>query len=408
MKCLFILIVMLLISFPNYLFSQTQVSAGDVSGTWQLAGSPYLINGEVTIPNDSTLIIEPGVLVEFQGHYKLNVQGRLLAVGTVTDTIVFTINDTIGFSNHNSSAGGWHGIRFSWTSPANDSSKIRFCKLQYGKAIGTNWHDQQGGAIFVEDFSKLLISNCLISNNCVVGDGVHNNEGGGISATKCNIAIDNCIFIKNTALDTLGASGAIVVRADTTFTGFPYQVKITNCQFIENAATRSGAGVKINNWGDDSLIINVIVDNCEFINNASDHGTGLYIKNSSFTVSNSIFIGNKAVRFAAGADFYPVSSGTVSNCLFASNIAATGGGNWNSGGVSVWGGANVDFMNCTFANNSATYGAGLTVGNGGNASTTNCIFWSNTNDQLALESWNNIGGTLEVHYCDVQNGIDQV
>ena len=77
--------------------AQTVIPPGDVSGTWAVGGSPYEIQGEITIPDGLTLTIEPGVLVEFQGHYKLNVQGRLLAVGTETDTIVFTINDTQDF-----------------------------------------------------------------------------------------------------------------------------------------------------------------------------------------------------------------------------------------------------------------------------------------------------------------------
>jgi len=406
MKFILILCISLLVILTNFSFAQIQISSGDVSGTWTAAGSPYLIQGEITVPYDSTLSIEPGVLVEFQGHYKLNVQGRLLAVGTVTDTIVFTINDTTGFSNINTSAGGWHGIRFIWTSNANDSSKIIYCKLQYGKAVGYSWADQQGGAVFMSNFDKVQISNCLIANNSVSGAGY--SSGGGIMANMCNLCVDNCTFFRNTALDTLGSGGAIMVGADTTYTGFPYQVNISNSHFIANAATRSGAGVKINNWGSDSLIINVNVDKCEFINNVSDHSTGLYVKNSNFAVSNSIFIGNRAVRFAAGVSFYSISSGTVSNCLIASNIAATGGGNMNSGGVSVWGGANVDFMNCTFANNSAAYGAGLTTGYGGNATTTNCIFWGNNKDQIALVTYNNVGSTLDINYCDVQDGIDSV
>ena len=109
--------------------AQTVIPPGDVSGTWTLGGSPYLIEGEINIPFLETLTIEPGVLVEFQGHYKFIVDGRLLAVGTETDTITFTINDTTGFSIPDTSLGGWHGIKFDNTSAVNDSSKIIYCKL---------------------------------------------------------------------------------------------------------------------------------------------------------------------------------------------------------------------------------------------------------------------------------------
>ena len=64
------LIFMLLFLSLGTLFSQTPVPEGNVSGTWTLAGSPYLINGDITIPFDSTLTIEPGIVVEFQGHYR--------------------------------------------------------------------------------------------------------------------------------------------------------------------------------------------------------------------------------------------------------------------------------------------------------------------------------------------------
>ena len=70
------------------------------------------------------------------------VQGRLLAIGTETDTIVFTKNDTTGFHNLTIPDGGWHGIRFMDTPTTNDSSKIVYCKLQYGKAnTGAGYYD---------------------------------------------------------------------------------------------------------------------------------------------------------------------------------------------------------------------------------------------------------------------------
>src|SRR5688572_3770467 len=108
--------------FTSYIYSQTTIPAGNVSGIWAKAGSPYQVQGTIQIPDGQTLSIEPGVTIEFQGHYKFNVQGRLLAIGTATDTIIFTaVNTTTG----------WWGVRFDNTPATNDTSKIKYCKLQY-------------------------------------------------------------------------------------------------------------------------------------------------------------------------------------------------------------------------------------------------------------------------------------
>lgn len=563
--------------------AQTVILPGDVSGTWALGASPYEIQGEITIPDGLTLSIEPGVLVEFQGHYKLNVQGRLLAVGTETDTITFTINDTTGFHNPNIPDGSWAGIRFINVFSMIDPSSIIYCKIEYGKALGF-WPDNTGGAICVDGFDQLTIANCLITNNIAsvadgsgggialwnsspeimdnfityniaqfgggiqcyessplienniieyntaeagggivcngnsnptiinatienntatfgngggivswdsnpslvdgtiigntatwgggigcsnssfslvnvtitgntanLGGGINsgnsfleldscnfiNNEaltssGGGIIAgqsnlqlTNCNffdnktsngsgggirginsdLQIDNCSFTENKAPNNSG--GAISLSADTTDSGLPYQVIITSTSFIENTASLR-AGVFINNNGWTPLIIDVTIDNCEFVDNASDHNTGLHTYDCSISISNSVFVGNTAISYTAGAQFGQGSIGTVSNCLFASNIANTGGGNWGGGGAGVWSGADAHFMNCTFADNTAFNGEGLTVGGGGTATTTNCIFWGNSTDQIALGTHNNEGGTLTVNYCDVQGGEDSV
>ncbi len=73
--------------------AQTNIPAGFVSGTWAAASSPYIIDGEITIDLTDQLIIEPGVDVQFSGHYKFIVHGRLLAEGTQTDSIHFYPQD---------------------------------------------------------------------------------------------------------------------------------------------------------------------------------------------------------------------------------------------------------------------------------------------------------------------------
>jgi parallel beta-helix repeat protein len=61
---------------------------GNVSGTWDLAGSPYWVvdNCQVT----GTLTIDPGVEVLFAGYSEINVTGTLNAVGTESNPIVFS------------------------------------------------------------------------------------------------------------------------------------------------------------------------------------------------------------------------------------------------------------------------------------------------------------------------------
>jgi len=49
--------------------------SGDVWGVWTKDNSSYYVVGEIRIPLDSTLTIEPGVVVNFQGHYKFVIGG---------------------------------------------------------------------------------------------------------------------------------------------------------------------------------------------------------------------------------------------------------------------------------------------------------------------------------------------
>jgi hypothetical protein len=71
-----ILIIILLSSFviTNISFAQTHIPYGDVSGTWTIEGSPYIIDGHISVPIDSTLVIEPGVNIFFpeQNHFRVN------------------------------------------------------------------------------------------------------------------------------------------------------------------------------------------------------------------------------------------------------------------------------------------------------------------------------------------------
>lgn len=58
--------------------SQVNISGGYVSGYWDGALSPYIINGDIEVHNDLLLVIGPGVDVIFNGYYMFTVRGRLM------------------------------------------------------------------------------------------------------------------------------------------------------------------------------------------------------------------------------------------------------------------------------------------------------------------------------------------
>jgi hypothetical protein len=200
-------VFILLLTVTGTSLSQTSISPGDVSGTWMLTGSPYLVQGDITVPDDSTLIIEPGVTVFFQGHYALNVQGRLLAIGTAADSISFTVNDTTGFSDTDSVRGGWYGIRLINTPPTNDSTILAFCRLEYGKAVGPGYPSNTGGAISIANFNKVRISNCLVAYNMAGGSFLPG--GGGIGLTGAQAVLEANLIASN--LST-GQGGGLLVN----------------------------------------------------------------------------------------------------------------------------------------------------------------------------------------------------
>ena len=56
-----------------------QLPAGDT--TWTAAAGPYQVRGQVIVPADAKLTIEPGTSVYFEGEAELLVNGTLVAIG---------------------------------------------------------------------------------------------------------------------------------------------------------------------------------------------------------------------------------------------------------------------------------------------------------------------------------------
>lgn len=306
------IIVFFLLIGLKQIYAQTVISAGIVNGVWTLVGSPYLVSGNIEIPNDSTLTIEPGVTVEMQGHFKLQVMGRLLAVGNLTDTIVFTVlPDSIST--------GWHGIRFNNTSSVNDSSMIIYSKIQYGRATGSG-SSQEGGAIYLNNFSKLRITNSKISNNSAYS------FGGGIFCYNSSPLISNNIIANNSTLNVAQGGAIFCYSSD------PQILSNT----ITNNTSGKGAGIACS-YSNPYILNNTINTNV---------GGGIFCVSSSPLINNNILSGNSNSN-GAGILCESNSNPNIISNTITYNIGWTSGG-----GVSCIISSNANIINNIISNNS--------------------------------------------------------
>ncbi|MGA9295646.1 MAG: kelch repeat-containing protein [Ignavibacteriaceae bacterium] len=326
----------------------TEVAAGNVSGTWTLSNSPYHVNGEITIPNGETLTVEPGVEIVFTGHYKFNVQGRLLAVGTEQNPILLTAEDQTA---------GWHGVRFTNTQSTNDTSKFIYCSFKYGKAntgVYTG-DDRRGGAIFIRGYSKILVSNSLFKSNMNDGEITVATGGPAIYIESASPLIKNNTFTNNEGT--------------------------TDCSIL-------------------CVHSNVSISNNIFSNNKGCHGPifGLY---NSPTISNNIIFNNVTTR-AGGGIFTMSSNATIINNVIYNNSCF--GVEGEGGGIKSWTNDKPIIINNTIVNNSGAHGGGFCCNDNANPILINNIILGNTSPDGNQVNLMDVNSDPYFYFNDIQGG----
>jgi len=285
------------------LAAATTIPGGNVSGTWDAAGSPYLIDGDITVPAGATLTIDPGVEVLFQSWYSLTVNGTLIADGTESAPIVFG-------GGHPTA--GWLGVRFVG---ASDSSSLTYAIVENGRATGADPFNK-GGGIYI-DGSSPTISHSTIRNNLA------KSSGGGIYFTNSNATL-----IANTIINNQAGQGG----------------------------TSNGGGLSI--WySNPTLTDNVISGNSVYISGGyttpSGYGGGLFLRSSNATLTGNLISDNhvnaalNSNARGAGLYLYYGSPNFVNNTITGNTIENTSTGVY---AVKEGGGIYSYYSNSVFVN----------------------------------------------------------
>ena len=296
------------------------------SGVWE--ADTVFVTGDVVVQN--SLDIMAGTTVIFNGFYGISIEdgASLNALGTENDSILFTVTDTTGFHLFNFGRGGWNGIRMERAG----TSKLDYCRFQYGKAALDN--DQDGGALRIFDSddvvishstlfcnfsrehggalnavdSKVMIHDCKVNNNLTYTklDTVYFMYGGGLRFLKCEVDIKDTDFNYNYGEGAIG--GALSLDSCA--------VKIDRCRFEHNIGINGGGLylIRSNDW-------ECSITNSLFANNNSVHfGGGLAFCDSSPLVSNLTVVGNHSYGVnCGGIHFYQYSSPVLLNCIIYGN-----------------------------------------------------------------------------------------
>jgi thermitase len=279
----------------------------------------YVVNGNILVPVSTTLSIQPGTTVRFNGYYELIVKGQLIASGTPQQRIRFTSNKPAP------QPGDWQAIVFGDESvdavidlDGNyvSGSIMAYAEFEYGGAllsyqsspyIAENYfHDNiaannpySPGYPWDTSVVTLYGSHSPFTHNTI-----NNNRGGGVKIEgPSDITITNSIIQDNVSGQWAG--GITCLSGNCTIL---YSI-------IQNNDAHSFSGGVFSYSGNVTLRSNLIANNRSASQTQSDRGGSAFgTWGGIISATNNTIIGNSA--FAA----FHFNNGSTLDSITSNNI----------------------------------------------------------------------------------------
>jgi hypothetical protein len=276
-------------------FAQTVVT-GNVTGIWDIAGSPYLLIENCIIPTGDSLRIEPGVEIGFGESVSLDVYGKISAIGTPDNNIIFkTIDETVKFNY----------VRVFNGSSSPPISEFKYCKFmnaQNGLYIHAYGRIINAYTTLNTNISKCIFDSTVTTAIYIRAQAVDYSQymTPRRGHAMVNPVINGCTFNGNETAIEMNIQGA----------GISYYSTGNTKAYIQNNIFKnvSGSAIKMLpgslNTGTPCIINNTVI-NCE---------RGVWIQDADFdaTIINNIFYATDTVIERIGSN----SSIVFYNCFY--------------------------------------------------------------------------------------------
>lgn len=416
------------IALSSGVYSQTNIpetTLTDPSGyLWSTTGSPYVIQGNVIL--HTSLTIEPGVVVQFEGPHTFTVNGTLKAQGIETNKITFTSATSSPVAARliftNASADATFDVNNSYTG-GSILEHVIVEKLGSGNASVEieRAHPFIHLSVFRQNIESAIqaynINSLLRIENSVFED---NNaiDGGGIwisTEVNGNIRLQNNVFRNNVAYTHGGGVYASIAEGSSlSLTGNRFEQNLTGHTEIVNGVTNligqgggahlfvdgtaSGSGnsylrndSKNAGGGIFAGLTQELTGSVDFAretiisNKTGNNGGGLAGRLLNVTIADSLIEGNEAAAMGGGL-FLDGPSYQITRCVVANNISR----NSHSGGIDLHGqSATVtDTIIASNASKMEASGIGFTYASGSISNSSIVFNYGLTNNSNAMLSYN--------------------